>query len=79
MYPAQAVADRLQGTVLLRFRITPEGRVAQLELLSSSGHPILDAAAVRAVRAWRFIPARRAGLPVATTVRLPVRFELDGP
>jgi protein TonB len=78
-YPLQAVLDRFQGTVTLRVHITSEGHVAKLEILLSSGHAILDAAAVRAVRAWRFAPARRGGRPVAATVHLPVRFVLDTP
>ena len=76
-YPAQAVADRLEGTVLLRIHVTSEGDVAKLDVLLSSRHPILDAAAVRAVRSWRFAPARRGGRTVAAIVRLPVRFALD--
>jgi len=76
-YPARATVDRLQGTVLLRLGITVDGRVADVEVFTSSGHGVLDAAAVRAVRSWRFAPARRDGRPVAATVRLPVRFVLD--
>jgi len=76
-YPVHAVRERLKGTALLRIRITVEGNVAELELISSSGHPILDAAAVSAVRTWRFLPAIHNGHPTATTVRLPVRFALD--
>ena len=78
-YPEQALIEQLEGTVVLRLHITSEGRVGSLDILTSSGHALLDAAAVRAVRAWRFAPAARAGHPVATTVRLPVRFLLDGP
>ncbi|HYW78109.1 MAG TPA: energy transducer TonB [Thermoguttaceae bacterium] len=76
-YPAHAARERLEGTTLLRVRITAEGTVAELELISTSGHSVLDAAAVRAVRTWRFQPAMRGGRPAATTVRLPVRFALD--
>jgi len=75
-YPAQALAGGIEGTVLLRLRIAADGRVSKVEIIDSSDHLILDAAAVRAVRTWRFVPARRAGAPVATTVRLPVRFAL---
>ena len=77
-YPQGAIIRRFEGTVVLRLEITPEGRVGGLEVVSSSGHAILDAAAARAIRAWRFAPATRAGRAVAVTVRLPVRFSLDG-
>ena len=76
-YPARAMVDRLQGTVLLRLGISVDGRVADVEVFTSSGHGVLNAAAVRAVRGWRFAPARRDGRPVTATVRLPVRFALD--
>jgi len=76
-YPARAVRARLEGTTLLRVKITAEGTVADLELIATSGHSILDAAAVSAVRTWRFLPAASEGRPTETTVRLPVRFSLD--
>ncbi len=76
-YPERALIDRLEGTVVLRLRITSEGRVEWLKVFSSSGHAILDAAAAQAVRSWRFAPASSAGRPTAATVRLPVRFSLD--
>ena len=76
-YPARAVGERLEGTVMLRVSITAEGSVGALEVFATSGHPILDAAAARAVRGWRFVPANRNGRSVSTTVRLPVRFALD--
>ncbi len=76
-YPEQALIDRLEGTVVLRLQITSEGRVGWLKVFSSSGHAILDAAAVQAVRSWQFVPAMVSGRPTATMVRLPVRFSLD--
>jgi protein TonB len=75
-YPVEAQQRHWQGTVLLRFQVTAAGRVADLEILTSSGHELLDAAAIRAVRQWVFQPARQAGHAVAVTVRLPVRFRL---
>ena len=76
VYPAGAVVDRLEGTVLLRVYVTAAGRVSGVEVAASSGHAVLDGAAVRAVRTWRFAPAERGGRPTAATVRLPVRFAL---
>jgi len=75
-YPLEALRQRFEGTVLLRVHVAANGRVAEVEILDSSGHPILDAAAVRAIRSWRFAPATRGGRPVAATVRQPVRFSL---
>ncbi|MBN2291120.1 MAG: energy transducer TonB [Pirellulales bacterium] len=76
-YPPQAVVDRLQGVVLLRIHIAETGSVESAEIIQSTGHAVLDAAAVRAVTAWRFTPARRNGQPAPAMVRLPVRFSLE--
>ncbi len=76
-YPQTAIERRWEGTVLLRLRVTAEGHVGQIAILESSGYDVLDGAAVHAVRAWRFVPAIRDGRPVASSVRLPVRFELS--
>lgn len=76
-YPLSAIERRVEGTVLLRVHVGRDGSVARVEIARSSGHRVLDAEAVRAVRHWRFVPATRTGKPIATTVRLPVRFELS--
>jgi periplasmic protein TonB len=75
-YPLEALRRRLEGTVLLRVHVATDGRVAEVDILDSSGHLILDAAAVRAVKSWHFVPATRGGRPVAAVVRQPVRFSL---
>jgi protein TonB len=74
-YPAEAYVLRLQGTVLLRLHIAATGNIARVELVKTSGHAVLDAAAASAVRQWRAQPAMRDGRPVATTRLLPVRFK----
>jgi protein TonB len=47
-----------------------------VQIESSSGWPILDEAALRAVKNWRFHPARVGGIPIPSTVTVPIRFEL---
>jgi protein TonB len=76
-YPLAAFFARIEGTVTLRLFIGPDGHVGKVEIATSSGYPVLDAEAVRAVRGWQFLPATRSGRPISMTVRLPVRFELD--
>ncbi len=75
-YPAAAIARGLQGTVLLRLHIAATGMVERVEVVNSSGHDILDSAAVEAVSRWRARPAQRAGIAVATVELLPVHFRL---
>ncbi len=73
-YPTEAIRRGLEGTVLLRLHIGFTGQVDRVEIVRSSGHAILDRAAVDAVRSWHGRPAFRAGRPVATVELLPVRF-----
>jgi protein TonB len=42
----------------------------------SSGHPVLDEAAIAAVRQWRFVAATRGGTAVPAAADVPVRFTL---
>jgi len=76
IYPDTARLNRWQGTVYLRIRVAVDGRITQVDVARSSGYPVLDAAAVRAVRILHGQPARRNGHPTATIKILPVRFEL---
>lgn len=75
-YPTEAIRRRIEGSVMLRLHITSSGHVSSVEIAESSGHPILDNSAVKAVRAWRGQPARQNGRPVATVELLPVVFRL---
>ncbi|MEM1451776.1 MAG: energy transducer TonB [Planctomycetota bacterium] len=78
-YPPQARARRLQGTCKLLCVIGADGRVKSVTVATSSGHEILDDAAVDAVRRWRFKPALGAnGKAAEDTVLVPVTFRLTG-
>lgn len=75
-YPESARRERIEGTALLKVRVTERGRVETVVVDRSAGHPDLDKAAAEAVRQWRFDPARRGASPVAVWVLIPVKFEL---
>jgi protein TonB len=62
--------------VLLKVRVTEQGRVEAVQVERSAGHLELDQAAAEAVQRWRFEPARRSGAPVAVWVLIPVEFRL---
>jgi protein TonB len=59
--------------------VQADGLPAEISLNRSSGHPLLDRAALDAVRRWTFEPGRAAGVPVASLVVVPVRFSLEQP
>jgi protein TonB len=76
-YPPSAWQLRQQGTVLLRLHIGADGAVIRVETLRSSGVASLDEAAIAALSVWRFLPAERAGQPVASYRDQPVSFVLE--
>ncbi|MEA2083467.1 MAG: energy transducer TonB [Thermodesulfobacteriota bacterium] len=76
VYPRAARRRGLEGMVLLEVLVDRSGRVGNLRIFSSSGHRILDKAALKSVQKWRFVSARRGDEPVDMWVKVPVRFEL---
>ena len=75
-YPRAAVAQGLEGTVLLRLHVSNRGDVIEVEIIRSSGHGVLDRAAVAAVSRWKGSPARRWGRATDSVEVLPLRFKL---
>jgi protein TonB len=76
-YPEAARLRGEQGTVGLELAIGTDGKVITVNVARSSGSPMLDAAARRAVQEWRFRPATRDGEPVPGTIRTSVHFRLQ--
>lgn len=77
VYPAELLAARVEGRVVLRVVVSASGRVERLSLHQSSGRDAFDQAALAAVRGWRFKPALLNGTPVEYQVAVPVRFVID--
>ncbi|MBI4616586.1 MAG: energy transducer TonB [Planctomycetes bacterium] len=76
-YPARAVRLGWEGTVLLEVVVTVSGEVRRARVLESSGHLVLDEAALQAVVSWRFRPATSDGVPFESKVEIPVVFRLE--
>ena len=75
-YPTSARRLGIQGMTTLRVYVAADGRVAEVLIHESAGHPDLDSAAADAVKRWRFEPARRGTEAVGVWVLLPVEFRL---
>jgi protein TonB len=71
LYPTEAIARGLEGEAVVMLFLDTEGNAAAARLERSSGHPILDDAAVRAARQVRALPTG-----IAQDFLLPVRFRL---
>ena len=75
VYPPLARQTRISGTVRLHAIIGKDGTVQQLEVLS--GHPLLQQAALDAVRQWRYQPTLLNGEPVDVDTTIDVIFSLN--
>ena len=75
-YPDDAKQARIQGQVILQAVIDKNGDVEQLTLLS--GHPMLAAAALEAVKQWKYKPYLLNGQPVKVETQIVVNFQLSG-
>jgi periplasmic protein TonB len=75
-YPKSARRRGAEGRVVLAVRVGADGRARSVALRQSSGDADLDAAALEAVRRWRFAPASRGGVSVEGLAIVPIRFRL---
>ncbi len=75
-YPVLARRRGWQGTVHLSVLVLANGRVGDITIEKSSGYPLLDKTALKAVTRYRFVPGRQGGHVVAMRVQLPVHFRL---
>ena len=75
-YPAIAKAARIQGTVVLQATISKAGGIENLRVVS--GPPMLQQAALDAVRSWRYKPYLLNGDPVEVETTVNVVFNLGG-
>lgn len=78
-YPLTARQENREGTVILKVQIRDNGYPGTITIVQSSGHDSLDDAAIKAVRQWRFSPAknRSTGQPVISYTRIPLSFHLQ--
>ena len=77
-YPDLARRQGYEGTVRLTVEVLASGCVGEITIKKSSGYEILDQSALMTVKKWRFTPARFAGIPVRSTVVVPITFCLKG-
>ncbi len=76
-YPSVAKQARVQGIVILDALVSTEGRVVGIRVLR--GIPLMDQAAIEAVRRWVFEPTLLNGHPVPLRLEITVTFQLSCP
>jgi protein TonB len=77
VYPDLAREAGVDGTVMVQALVGKDGKVKDTKVVKSV--PMLDAAAISAVKQWVFKPALSNNKPVAVWVAVPVKFSLHGP
>jgi protein TonB len=75
VYPAEARQARIQGVVILEITVGEDGGVADARVLRSI--PLLDEAALAAVRQWQYAPTTLNGAAVALTLTVTVPFVIN--
>jgi periplasmic protein TonB len=75
VYPTIAQQAQKEGTVTLEALLDVTGKVESVRVLRSE--PLLDDAAVQAVKRWRYTPTELNGVPVPVLMTITVRFTLQ--
>ncbi|WP_306606713.1 energy transducer TonB [Azonexus sp.] len=76
-YPPLSRRMGEEGKVILRVSVTPNGTADAVEIRTSSGSNRLDESAMKTVRTWKFIPAKRGDNAVQSWVLVPIIFKLE--
>jgi periplasmic protein TonB len=74
VYPAQAVSQKLQGTVVLSAMVMEDGSLRDVKVVE--GPQLLALSAAEAVKQWRYKPYALDGKPVKNEVRISVDFKI---
>jgi len=77
VYPAASRRAGEEGTGVFRVLVDANGRPQDVSVVTSTGHPRLDEAAITAIKKWAFSPAMQAGQAVQSYTRVQVKFELQ--
>jgi TonB family protein len=78
VYPPSSLKERKHADVVLVITVDVDGHVSKADVIESGGAD-LDEAAIVAVRQWTFVPAMRAGAPVASRIKVPFHFAPPAP
>ncbi|HEX3429352.1 MAG TPA: TonB family protein [Rhizomicrobium sp.] len=76
-YPPSAQRLSQEGTTTIKFTVTTDGAVSDVQVVGSSGHDALDQAAIRCASSWRYKPALENGQPVPAPWTTNVQWKLQ--
>ena len=76
VYPRASLRRHEEGKVVLELLVRADGTVGEVRVKESSGYQRLDQAALKAVRNWRYVPARQGGEVIDFWYQQPLLFSL---
>jgi len=77
IYPNDAIVNKIEGKVTVRFIITKEGKAVQPSIIKGL-LPSLDAEVIKAIsKLPKFVPGKNSGVPVNVWYALPISFKLS--
>jgi protein TonB len=77
VYPATSRRLGEEGTVRLRVLVDESGKPRDVNVMSGSGFSRLDAAAIDAVKRWRFVAATDGTKPITAWTQVAITFKLQ--
>jgi periplasmic protein TonB len=77
IYPPEAARRHQQGSVVLMLYINGSGTLDKVEIVKSSGFPLLDAAAIKEMKQSRFEPAMDGAIPIRSRAQASVTYRLE--
>ena len=77
VYPPEAARRHQQGIVVLMLYISGGGTIDKIEIVKSSGYPLLDAAAIKEMKQSKFEPAMDGAIPVRSRAQASVTYRLE--
>ena len=77
-YPVECQKSGIQGRVICQFAVAKNGKIEDVRVVRSGGHPLLDKEAVRVLRSMpKWIPGKKRGESVRVKYTVPVNFALE--
>lgn len=78
-YPLKELREGIEGAVIVRFLVDPQGAPLQVSVVRSTGVTAFEQAAVAAVKQWRFAPARDAQgkAKISNLLQVQLQFKID--
>jgi TonB family protein len=77
IYPKRALLLNQEGAVLLHVLVDDAGNINEIKIVQPSGFPLLDDAAIEAVKKWQFNATSKDGKWVKSWVEVPIKFSIQ--